>query len=82
MVALTDIASIASIRNEVEDNLGKKVILKANKGRKRIIENEGLLEEAYPNVFTVRINMNSDNARTVSYSYSDILTSTVKVKFC
>lgn len=75
-------SSIASIKNEVEDNIGKRVILKADKGRKRIIENEGFLEEAYPNVFTVRINADEDNERMVSYSYSDILTSTVKVMFC
>lgn len=74
--------SIASIRSEVEDNIGKKVILKADKGRKRIVENEGFIEEAYPNVFTIKINKDNDNERTVSYSYSDVLTSTVKVKFC
>lgn len=79
---MTNLASIASIKTEVEDNIGKRVILKADKGRKRIVENEGLLEDAYPNVFTVKINYDDDNARIVSYSYSDVLTSTVKVKFC
>lgn len=79
---MKNISSITSIKNELVDNLGKKVVLKADKGRKRIVVNEGFLEEAYPNVFTVRINNEFENERTVSYSYSDVLTSTVKVKIC
>lgn len=79
---LKNINTIANIKSEVEGNIGKKVILRADKGRKRIVVNEGFIEEVYPNLFTVRINNNYDNERTISYSYSDILTSSVELKFC
>lgn len=70
------------IRKTVEDNLGKEVILKANKGRKRIVTKKGILTDAYPSVFTVQIENEFDSIRTVSYSYTDVLTSTVELKIC
>ena len=70
------------IRKTVEDNLGKEVILKANKGRRRIITKKGILTDAYPSVFTVQVENEFDTIRTVSYSYTDVLTSTVELKIC
>lgn len=70
------------IRKIVEDNLGKEVILKANKGRKKIVTKKGILTHAYPSVFTVQIENEYESVRTVSYSYTDVLTSTVELKIC
>lgn len=70
---------IESIRKEVEENIGRKVLVKADKGRKRIITKEGIIENAFEDVFTVRINNEFDVERTVSYTYTDVLTSTVKL---
>lgn len=72
--------ALAAIRSEVEENIGKKVLLKADKGRKRIITREGFIENAFPSLFTVRVNNDFGDSRTVSYTYSDVLTSTVKIK--
>jgi len=70
---------IQSIRQEVEQNIGRKVVLKADKGRKRIITKEGIIENAFDDVFTVRIINEFDMERVVSYTYTDVLTSTVKL---
>lgn len=72
--------ALAAIRSEVEENIGKKVQLKADKGRKRIVTKVGYIENAFPNIFTVRINNQYDESMTLSYTYSDILTSTVEMK--
>lgn len=79
---MLDKNSLEKIRKDVEDCIGKKVILKANKGRKRIIVREGILEDAYPSLFVVRICNQYDSVRRVSYTYSDILTETVEVTIC
>lgn len=78
MMKKTD--ALAAIRDEVTTNIGKKVVLKADKGRKRIITREGYIENAFPNLFTVKVNNEFDEERTVSYTYSDVLTSTVQIK--
>lgn len=77
---MKQINTLAAIRSEVEENIGKKVQLKADKGRKRIVTRIGYIENAFPNLFTVKVNNDFDESLTVSYTYSDILTSTVKIK--
>lgn len=72
--------ALAAIRNEVEGIVGKKVQLKADKGRKRIVTRVGYIENAFPNLFTVRVNNDFDESLTLSYTYSDILTSTVEIE--
>ncbi|HLS53888.1 MAG TPA: Veg family protein [Tissierellaceae bacterium] len=74
--------SLAKIRKDLEGCIGKTVILRANKGRKRIVVREGILESAYPNLFVVKISNEYDSTRRVSYTYSDVLTSTVEVTVC
>lgn len=72
--------ALAAIRSEVEENIGKKVQLKADRGRKRIVTRVGYIENAFPNLFTVKVRNAFDESLTLSYTYSDILTSTVEIK--
>ncbi|WFA08512.1 Veg family protein [Tissierella sp. Yu-01] len=74
--------NVLEIRKELEGCIGKKVILKANKGRKKTTVREGILESAYPSLFVVRVSNQYDSVRRVSYTYSDVLTSTVEVIIC
>ncbi|MCI6189209.1 MAG: hypothetical protein MSA89_08470 [Clostridium sp.] len=71
--------TIANIKKDIETHLGEKVTLKANGGRKKILINDGVLESIYPSIFVIRLD--NDNKRTVSYSYSDVLTNTVELVF-
>ncbi len=66
------------IRLHLERHLGELVTIRANRGRRRIVEREGTLEETYPDVFLVRLGESQHN-RSVSYTYSDVLTSDVEV---
>ncbi|SHG41993.1 Uncharacterized protein Veg [Thermosyntropha lipolytica DSM 11003] len=70
--------ALADIRKDLESFVGSRVKLKANKGRNRIVEREGVLESIYPNIFVVKINERKVERR-VSYSYADVLTSTVEL---
>ncbi|WP_425446259.1 Veg family protein [Dethiothermospora halolimnae] len=74
--------SLFKIKEDVENCIGKKVRLKANKGRKKTTVREGILEDAYPSIFVVKIDGGYNSVRRVSYSYSDILTETVEVTIC
>jgi uncharacterized protein Veg len=74
--------TLAKLKKNVENYIGQKVILKTNKGRKRVFVKEGVLEEVYANIFVVRIDRGLNSERKVSYSYSDILTETVEITLC
>lgn len=82
MVLVLEANNVLEIRKELEGCIGKKVILKANKGRKKTTVREGILESAYPSLFVVRVSNQYDSVRRVSYTYSDVLTSTVEVIIC
>jgi uncharacterized protein Veg len=75
-----EIKSVQEIRQEVEKNVGKEVTVKADKGRKRIVTRTGVIIDAFPSVFTVKVNNDFNDERTISYTYSDILTSTVELQ--
>ena len=66
------------IKKELENHIGKKVIVRANKGRKKIVTRKGILKATYPSLFVLEV-FNGEEIVTASYTYSDVLTSTVQV---
>lgn len=72
-------ASVLQIRKDLEECVGKPVVIKADKGRRRIVTKKGVLEETHPDLFVVKIFNEFESTRRVSYTYSDVLTSTVEV---
>ncbi|MGL4774438.1 MAG: Veg family protein [Clostridium sp.] len=73
------IKTIATIKRDIEKHVGQNVTLKANGGRKKVLINDGVIESVYPSIFVIRLNC--DTQRTVTYSYSDVLTKTVQLVF-
>lgn len=68
----------AEIKRDLEPFVGNKIKLKANKGRKKIIEKTGVLESTYPNIFVIRLD-EKQIERRISFSYADILTDSVQL---
>lgn len=74
---------VKAVRNAVYRAIGSRVLVKANRGRHRFDVNEGVIKEVYPHVFMIEINDSEDDtAKTVSYTYTDILTKDVQLKLC
>jgi len=70
--------AISDIKQDLESFVGSKIRLKANRGRNRIIEKEGILESIYPNIFVIKLDERKVERR-VSYTYADVLTETVEL---
>lgn len=68
------------IRKKLESHLGEKIKLRANRGRRKTYEKEGILESIYPSIFIVRVDENNYYQR-LSFSYADVLTETVELSF-
>lgn len=73
--------ALAEIREDLEACVGQKIRLRANRGRRQIVERVGILEKTYPNIFVIRLDEQSESVRRVSFSYTDVLTSTVELSF-
>ncbi len=74
---------ISDIRDNLQENIGNEVVVRANTGRKRIVEKSGIIEQTYPNVFVVLVDASQNEAcRRMSFSYIDVLTKTVELEIC
>jgi uncharacterized protein Veg len=79
---MIDAQALMKVRKAVESNVGEKVKLKANRGRKKSFIREGVIHDVYPSIFTVRINIDDRSVHMLSFTYFDILTSDVEVVVC
>lgn len=73
--------TLASIKKSLDSNLGRRLMLKANGGRRKTIERSGILAETYPSVFVIELDQEENAFERVSYSYADVLTETVELTF-
>ncbi len=72
--------TLTQIKRDIEACLGQVVELKTNKGRKNVKVREGVVEDTFPSIFTVKVDCGKLSERRISYSYCDILTETVEVR--
>ncbi len=73
--------TLADIKRSLDAHVGKRLQLKANGGRKKTVECEGILSETYHAVFVIELNQEDNACKRVSYSYTDILTEAVEITF-
>jgi uncharacterized protein Veg len=73
--------TLSEIKKVLDSNLGKRLVLRANGGRRKTIERSGILAETYPSVFVVELDQEENAFERVSYSYADVLTQTVQITF-
>ncbi len=73
--------TLVDIKRTLDSNLGKKLTLRANGGRRKTIERIGILAETYPSVFVIELDQDENAFERVSYSYADVLTETVQLTF-
>jgi uncharacterized protein Veg len=73
-----EVGILDRIREDLDEFVGKPIRIKANRGRKRIFEVEGILEQTYPKVFVVCFKERQVERR-ISYSYADLLTQSVEL---
>ncbi len=69
-----------TIRDELKKNVGKRVDVRAKKGRRKIGINNAVIEDAYPSLFTIVVLKEGKIVQRHSYTYSDILTKNVELK--
>ena len=73
--------TLADIKKSLDAHLGKRLQLKANGGRKKTVECEGVLSDTYHAVFVIELKEKDNACKRVSYSYTDILTEAVEITF-
>lgn len=72
---------LSDIRRGLDQFVGQRVLVKANRGRKKVVEREGTLERTYASHFVILLDEDKQYRR-VSYSYADVLTDIVELSLC
>ncbi len=76
-------ATISQVRRVVNNHIGSRVKVLENQGRHRVDVTEGVITETYPSIFLIQVeNEVEEGFKTVSFSYSDVLTKDIKMVLC
>ena len=76
-------AQISKVRASVHQQCGKRVKIQLDRGRNKVDIQEGVIQKAYPSVFTILVDDEQDNApQLLSFSYTDIITKDIRMKLC
>lgn len=71
---------LSKIKKILENNIGKKVLLTVKKGKQEYVQTIATIEDAFISFFTVEIVTEENKKRICSYSYFDVLNSTISLK--
>ena len=78
-----DLAKQAGIVNSIHDTLndfvGQRLKVRANMGRSKIIESEGVLTQVHPQLFIMEVDRKRGRKARQSYQYADVLTGMVEL---
>ena len=72
------------VRASVLQQCGSKVKIQLDRGRNKVDIQEGVIQNAYPSVFTILINDEVDGnpPQLLAFSYTDIITRDIRMKLC
>lgn len=79
---LMEQAEYNRIRYSIQQQCGNKVKIQLDRGRNKVDVQEGVIQQAYPSVFTVLVS--DDDAehpdQLLSFSYTDVITKEIRME--
>ena len=75
---------INKVRSSIRQQCGSRVMIQLDRGRNKIDIQEGVIQQAYPSVFTVLVDdeREANPPQLVSFSYTDVITKDIRMKLC
>ncbi|WP_155286771.1 Veg family protein [Lacticaseibacillus zhaodongensis] len=73
--------TLSSIKHQLDSKIGENIMVVAQAGRKKVTRRKGVLRETFPAIFVVDLDQDENAFERVSYSYADLLTKSIEVKF-
>ena len=65
---------VDSIHDTLHDFVGQRLKVRANMGRSKIVESEGVLMQVHPQLFILEVDRKRGRTSRQSYQYVDVLT--------
>lgn len=75
---------INKVRASIYQQCGSRVMIQLDRGRNKIDIQEGVIQKAYPSVFTVLVDDEREEnpPQLLSFSYKDVITKDIRMKLC
>ncbi len=72
------------VRASVYQQCGSKVLIQLDRGRNKVDVQEGVIQKAYPSVFTILVQDECEvnPPQLLSFSYNDIITKDIRMTLC
>ncbi len=70
---------VDDIRAELASRIDTRLKIRANMGRSKIVEAEGVLKQAHPSLFILEVDRKRGRTARQSYQYVDVLTGMVEL---
>ena len=70
---------VDSIHDTLNDFVGQRLKVRANMGRSKIVESEGVLTQVHPKLFIMEVDRKRGRKARQSWLYVDVLTGTVEL---
>ena len=68
---------IRKVRASIHQQCGNRVKIQQDLGRNKVDIQEGVIQQAYPSVFTVLI-----DDELLSFTYTDVITKDIRMQLC
>ncbi|MGN0342574.1 MAG: Veg family protein [Roseburia sp.] len=77
-------ADLSKVRASVHSQCGSDVLIQLDRGRNKVDIQKGVIQNAYPSVFTVLVQDEKEEnpPQLLSFSYTDIITREIRMKLC
>ncbi len=77
-------ADISKVRASIYQQCGNRVKIQLDRGRNKVDIQEGVIQRAYPSVFTVLVDdeRQENPPQLLSFSYTDVITKDIRMKLC
>lgn len=72
--------TIEKVKQQLNEHIGDIVTIKYNLGRNKFEKYDVVIKELYNHVFLVELNK-ENNTEIKSFSYSDVITKTIKIDY-
>ena len=75
-------AQISKVRASVHQQCGNRVKIQLDRGRNKVDVQEGVIQQAYPSVFTVLVSDEDEEHpdQLLSFSYTDVITKEIRME--
>ena len=70
---------VDTIHDTLSGYVGQRIRARANMGRSKIVESEGVLTQVHPRLFIMEVERKRGRTARQSYQYVDVLTGTVEL---